>query len=60
VLTHHNVHRIGIDIAPSVAAAAAADKAAVKVDVKADAKHATETKPSASATPSNNGKRPNA
>jgi recombination protein RecA len=57
VLTHHNVRRIGIDVAPEVSAPPSTEKGAV-----ADEKSKPTRTPSASApaTPPQNGKRPNA
>ena len=57
VLAHHHVHRIGIDVAPSVDAKA--ETATTKADGKPDTKHDA-PRSSAGATPPNNGKRPNA
>jgi len=65
VLAHHNVRRIGIDIAtgvaPEPAAAAAAPTATGSGPVKAAAPApAPTTKPAPAPTPPSNGKRPNA
>ncbi len=57
VLTHHSVHRIGIDVAPTEKAETGKPEATAKGDGKSDtAKHET---PRATAAP-HNGKRPNA
>jgi recombination protein RecA len=59
VLTHHHVHRIGIDVAPTEKTEKEAGKdASAKADGK-DIKHDA-PRSSASATPASNGKRPNA
>jgi len=57
VLTHHNVRRIGIDVAPDAAASAPAEKPAVSDEKSKPTRAAT---PPTAATPPQNGKRPNA
>jgi recombination protein RecA len=68
VLTHHGVHRIGIDVAPSVdkpeaAKPEPAGKPEGRHDAKAEAKHEAKhdgPRPSQGAAAPANGKRPNA
>jgi recombination protein RecA len=57
VLTHHNVRRIGIDVAPDNSAPSPSTKAA---DADEKSKPTRAAAPSPAATPPTNGKRPNA
>ncbi len=57
VLTHHNVRRIGIDVAPDVSAPPPSEKAAAADEKSKPTRAASAPAP---ATPPQNGKRPNA